>query len=315
MLVDDLADQLLQAVLQGHQTGDGAVLVGHHGHVEMVALHVAHEFGDRLVLGNHYRRAHERLDGSRAVPGPHRPHQVLRIGDADDVLVVVVLAQHRHPAHAVLEAQVKRGVDGDVGLHGHDVGTRDHDFPDHGVAELDDRLDELPLLVLDDLLLGRRLDEAEELLLTDERSLFQPLALHDDVGETDEAAGDQAQRGEPHQQRRDPRRAEGRPVGLLHRVGLRHGLCQHEEHDHVQHHADCHPERPEQPSCDHTGQGCLHRLADVHRQQERVDPPLRVTDEAQESLSASRTGISECLGLRLRHPRESHLGDRQEDQH
>ena len=59
------------------------------------------------------------------------------------------------------------GVIGD----GDHVGPGHHHLAGHGVAELDDALDELALLVLDDLVLGGGLDDAEQLLLADERAL------------------------------------------------------------------------------------------------------------------------------------------------
>ena len=52
VLVDDLADQLLEAVLQGDQSDDAAVLVGDDGQVELAGLHLSHQAADRLVLGD-----------------------------------------------------------------------------------------------------------------------------------------------------------------------------------------------------------------------------------------------------------------------
>ena len=81
------------------------------------------------------------------------------------------------------DRQVEGGGDGGV------VGDDDHVRPGHhhlagdGVAELDDALDELALLVLDHLVVGGRLDDAEQLLLGDERPLLEPLAGQDQVGE------------------------------------------------------------------------------------------------------------------------------------
>ena len=48
--------------------------------------------------------------------------------------------------------------------HGDHVGAGHHDLAGDGVAELDDRLDQLALLVLDDLVLGGGVDDAEQLL-------------------------------------------------------------------------------------------------------------------------------------------------------
>ena len=76
----------------------------------------------------------------------------------------------------MLDRQVERRGHGHVGLDHHHVGARHHDLAHDRVAELDDRLDQLALLVLDHLVVGRGLDDPEQLLLADERALLQPLA-------------------------------------------------------------------------------------------------------------------------------------------
>ena len=60
-----------------------------------------------------------------------------------------------------------------------------------GVAELDDALDQLALLVLDHLVLGGRLDDAQQLELAHERPFLETLAREQDVGEPDQAPRDQ----------------------------------------------------------------------------------------------------------------------------
>ena len=50
VLVVDLADQLLDQVLQGHQPGRAPVLVDDDGLVELLVLHLAHELRDPLGL-------------------------------------------------------------------------------------------------------------------------------------------------------------------------------------------------------------------------------------------------------------------------
>ena len=59
VLVDDLADQLLEAVLERDQPGDRAVLVGDEREVELLGLHLAHQPADRLVLGDEPSAAHQ----------------------------------------------------------------------------------------------------------------------------------------------------------------------------------------------------------------------------------------------------------------
>ena len=113
----------------------------------------------------------------------------------------------------------------EVAGHGDHVGPRHHDLADDGVAELDDRLDELALLVLDHVFLDRDVGEREQLLLGDERPLLQALAGEDHVGEPDEpratpsgAAGSatSAATGRADEQRG--------PLGVLERPRLRRRL-------------------------------------------------------------------------------------------
>ena len=53
------------------------------------------------------------------------------------------------------------------------VRLRHHHLAGDGVAELDDALDQLALFVLDHLVLGGRLDDAQQLLLAHERPLLR----------------------------------------------------------------------------------------------------------------------------------------------
>ena len=68
VLVGDLADDLLEDVLDRHQAGGAAVLVDDDGEVGLVALHLAQQVVDRLALG------HEAASGASARrPAPPRP--------------------------------------------------------------------------------------------------------------------------------------------------------------------------------------------------------------------------------------------------
>ena len=114
--------------------------------------------------------------------------------------------------------------------------------------------------MFDDLFLGSRLDDPEELLLPHERALLQTLALHNDVGETDEATRDHPQRPERDEHMREAGSRECSTVGVLHRVGLRHSLGKHEEDDDVQHHTDSDTRGAEETAGHDARQGRLHGL-------------------------------------------------------
>ena len=63
VLVGDLADDLLEEVLEGDEPGGPAVLVDDDRHVELLRLHLAQQLGDPLLLGHEHRLADR---------GPHR---------------------------------------------------------------------------------------------------------------------------------------------------------------------------------------------------------------------------------------------------
>ena len=62
VLVGDLADDLLDDVLDRHQAGGAAVLVDDDRHVRLVALHLAQQVVHRLALGHEVQRAHQLVD-------------------------------------------------------------------------------------------------------------------------------------------------------------------------------------------------------------------------------------------------------------
>ena len=57
-LVDDLAHQLFEQVLQGDQAGRAPVLVDDHGQVDLAVLHLGQEGGHALGLGDEVGRPH-----------------------------------------------------------------------------------------------------------------------------------------------------------------------------------------------------------------------------------------------------------------
>ena len=208
-LVDDLAEQLLDEVLEGDEPGGAAVLVDHDGHVELLALHLAQQLGHALGLGHEARPGRASSPtGCVLVAVALGAHQVLGVHDADDV--VDALAAHRDAAVAVEDDDLHGVGDAEVGRHGDHVGAGHHHLADDGVAELDDRLDELALLGLDHRVLHGEVGHGEQLLLarcTGPR--FRPLPGQQHVGEPDEAAREQPQRA-PAGQRLD--RPGGRPA-------------------------------------------------------------------------------------------------------
>ena len=99
--------------------------------------------------------------GCAALPDPLGPHQVLGVGDADDVVDPVLL--DRDAAVAGGQRRLERVAHGGVGLDRHHVGPRRHDLAGHRVAEVDDGVDEGALVLLDHVLLVRHVGHGLEL--------------------------------------------------------------------------------------------------------------------------------------------------------
>ena len=159
-----------------------------------------------------------------------------------------------------------------------------------------------------------RLDDAEELGLTDERTLLEALPLDDHVGQPDQKVGCDAQGPEPHEQLHRAR-GERRP---LHRVqegiGLRHGLRDDEEQHDVGDHADDDTDRTEQVACNDSRQCRLDRLTDVDGEEQRVHPQGRLLGEPRERLSGSNTLFQQRRRTRFGHLRQAHLGECEKDE-
>ena len=138
VLVVDLADDLLQHVLDGDQPGHAAVFVDHDRHVVARLAELAQQHVELLRFGDQHRRPQQLADGAGPVVGDHPAQQVLGQQDAEDL--VLVLAVHRearmagldHVLHQVEELRVRRqrhhlrARHHHVG-HGH-VGDRDRAF-------------------------------------------------------------------------------------------------------------------------------------------------------------------------------------------
>lgn len=88
VLVRELADQLLERVLDRHQAGDTAVLVHDQRDVRGRGLHLAQQVVGRLGLRHEHRRADELADRLVAVGrvGLDRAHDVLEERDTDQVV-------------------------------------------------------------------------------------------------------------------------------------------------------------------------------------------------------------------------------------
>jgi hypothetical protein len=88
------------------------------------------------------------------------PDQVLGVGHAHDVVdVAAVTGRRESPASMA----TPRASDRLVAVRGSHVGTGHHDLAHDGVAELDDRVDELAFVTLDHVLLEGHVGHGQQL--------------------------------------------------------------------------------------------------------------------------------------------------------
>ena len=74
VLIGDLADDLLEDVLDRDQTGSAAVLINDDRHMHLLRLHVAQQLVDRLGLRDEVCRPHHVADPLRGLrPRRRRP--------------------------------------------------------------------------------------------------------------------------------------------------------------------------------------------------------------------------------------------------
>ena len=201
--------------------GDAAVLVDDHGQVVRVDLHLPQGVVGLLRLRHEQRRAGELLHGhGRDVEGllVAEPRDVAQIEDAEHL--IRVLADHRDARDAGAEEQAERGAHRGVVVDRDHVGARDHHLAHDRVAPFEDRVDELAIVLLEHLELGRLVDHAEQLLLAGEGRRLRP-ARRDPVAEGDEAVGDRAEHDPDgaHDRRREHDDALG--VGAAHAARAR----------------------------------------------------------------------------------------------
>ena len=214
VLVADLADDLLQHVLQGDDPGGASVLVDHDHHVGLFEAHLVEQLVDLLLLRHGVDGPQQALDPELIGTGAahENAEQVLGVDQPDDV--VDVLLVDRKPGMALALDDLGDLLQAGALLDGDHVGAGDHHLADQLVADLDDRLDHLPLFLFDYALLLGDAEQRHQLGLGDEGSDIAAAGHHDP-----------AHRGhEPEDRGEDGRQPVHRGSHLeRHLVGVAHG--------------------------------------------------------------------------------------------
>ena len=150
------------------------------------------------------------------MPDPRGADQVLGEGDADDV--VEALVEDRDAAVAGLDGTLEDSAGLEGLLDGDYVGPRHHDLSHDRVAELDDRVDQHPLIALNRLVERRHIGKGEQLGLGHIRLAPRAAATWGyEAGKADEGAGDDPCGREADEVGDKRCRQQRRSVGVAHR--------------------------------------------------------------------------------------------------
>ena len=146
--VVDLADDLLEQVLQRDEARDRAVLVDDDRHVALQAADLGQQLAQALRLGHQVRRVQQRAQigaGPGSVLQGHEqpPH----VQHAEHVVELV--AEDRIARVRVLQHLLHRRRGREFHRQGDDVGPRHHDVLDGRVGEVEDLVDHLLLVALE----------------------------------------------------------------------------------------------------------------------------------------------------------------------
>uniref|UniRef100_A0A1I8A2A8 NAD-specific glutamate dehydrogenase n=1 Tax=Steinernema glaseri TaxID=37863 RepID=A0A1I8A2A8_9BILA len=163
MLVLDVADDLLQHVLDGHQACHAAVFVDDDGHVVVVGAKLAQQHVQALGLGHEGGRAQQVLDVEAvAVLLEDQRQQVL--GQQYAKHVVVALADHRVARMRGVDHCRQELARGLRRLDADHLRARHHDVAHLQVGDLDRTFDDGQGLAVEQLVLVRFAQQLEELL-------------------------------------------------------------------------------------------------------------------------------------------------------
>ncbi len=118
--------------------------------------------------------------------------------------------------------------------------------------------------------------------------------------------------GNAHDDRHDRRAEQRGPVGIVHGPVLRHGLEEHEDDDHFEGGADQHADTAEHVLGHHADQGGRDQLADEDQEQDDVEEPFGVLDQARQLACPPSLLVHQGLRLDPVHAHQAGLGQREQ---
>ena len=225
MFIAELPDELFEQILERHEARYHPVLVAHNGEVKLLLAHFAQQHGQSLRVRNKAHRPQDRSERDLVPAVVQEIEHVFGVHDALDV--VEVTAVGRNPGEPALDDGLRRGVERLGKVDRNDVRPRNHDLADRAVTELEDRVDHLPLVILNRAFSVTHLSQGADLLLDEEGTLLQPLAWKQHVGKPNQRACGQPERTAEHPNERSEHQCDTLAMQDCER--LRHCL----DHDEV----------------------------------------------------------------------------------
>ena len=160
VLIFHTADDLLDHVGHGNDTGSATVFVYHHGNFGVLGLQHLQQLRDGNALGHCLDGADAQVLHRRALG---KKVGVLDVHEADDV--VLVFAEHRIAGEFVLPHEIEVGGQIVVQVDGHHLGARRHDGLGVLVVQVEDVVQVLVLVLFDGSALGAFLKQKLDLFL------------------------------------------------------------------------------------------------------------------------------------------------------
>jgi hypothetical protein len=160
MLVLDLADDLLDQILQRHEPVDVAELVDDQRHLQPAAPQLLEQLIELERLRHHQRRLHHVGDRQRATPLERHRHRVLDVSDPDEALPL----RHREPRMTACPCLLDHRKNGRIRLKGADTAARGHDLVRPALGEVQRALQQRRRAHLQRPLRRRVADQRSQLL-------------------------------------------------------------------------------------------------------------------------------------------------------
>ena len=225
MLVPDVAHQLLQDVLHGHDTQGATVLIQHHGQMGLVGLQLTEQIVDALTLMDEQGRRDQFLQGlvGKTLGGKH----VLGMENAHDLVDALLVNQQT--GEAGLLEDLTDLLHGSLDVKALQIHAVGQDILGLLLGEVDGVTEQVALLVVDGALLLNLLHQHEQLFL----GHFVVSLDTEDLGyqlcpqRENEADGNE----DPNKELHEGGREHGESLGAVLGDGLGGDLTEHQHHN------------------------------------------------------------------------------------